>query len=627
MKHIFLKPSLYFIYMGCFLLSQNLNGEQMTQRDQLPKEYTWDLDVMYQDDDQWNNDFEKVTNKKNIDQILAYKDKLESSEDVLKNALDDFFNVQRKAAKLYVFATLYKDQDLTSSNASQKSEKIDMFFYDFSTKMSWLEPEILEMNDAVLEKYLKSEKLKDYWFYLSKLKRLKAHSLNHEKQELLSNANKALSCFEKIYDSLYVADMKFPDIEDSDGKLHKLSENEYGKYRISKDRILRKNAYLTLLKKYGDFENTYCSLLLATIRSRIFEKETKKYSSCLEASLYPKNIDCEIYHNLIDQSRKNVHLLKKYHRIRKKALNFDDYHLYDMTIPLVDNLEKKIPIEDAKKIVVESVAILGNEYQSLLKKGIYDERWVDFLPNKGKQIGGYSYKEYETNPYIMMNYNYDFNSLATLAHECGHSMHSKLSHENQVYPKADYSSFLAEIASTFNESLLLDSLMKNAKSSEEKKYYIVNQIDRIIATFFRQALIAEFDLKIHTLVEKNIPLTTKLLKQEYRALYEFYYGNDCINIDKEIEMEWARILHLYRYDFYVFQYATSVCSSIYLFQQMKNSPVLREKYLKFLSSGGSKYPLEILKDVGIDMKKSDIYDVTMKYLQDLLNQLENYYDR
>jgi oligoendopeptidase F len=351
-----------------------------------------------------------------------------------------------------------------------------------------------------------------------------------------------------------------------------------------------------------------------------FVAKSRDYPDSVTAALFSKNIDPMVVRQLIATVKKNNHLMADYISLRKKALKLDEIHLYDMACPLVPNLDMKMTYDEARATVLSSVAPLGSEYQAFLTKGLMEDRWVDVRENKNKRSGAYSSGCYDSMPYILLNFHNTVNDAMTLAHEAGHSMHSFLSRKNQPYIYSSYTIFVAEVASTFNEQLLLDELMKKVKTKEEKAYLISDQIDRIRGTIFRQTMFAEFELKIHEMVEQGQPLTPALLNKLYGGLLREYYGPEIV-IDKELESEWARIPHFY-YNFYVYQYATGISAAMALHSQVLKSPEAKDKYLKFLSSGGSKYPLDLLKDAGVDMTKSEPIEAAMRRFEFLVNELK-----
>jgi oligoendopeptidase F len=375
-----------------------------------------------------------------------------------------------------------------------------------------------------------------------------------------------------------------------------------------------------LHKSYQGHANILCELLQGQVQSHLFFSKARKFSSCLEASLFPHQVDPSVYENLISSIHKNLPVMHKYIALRKKILGVSELHFYDLSIPLIDDLQISMDYTAARSAVIESVAPLGDLYQSDLKKGLLEDRWVDVYETERKRSGAYSSGCYDSMPYILMNYQGTLNDVLTLAHEAGHSMHSLLSRRHQSYVYSRYPIFVAEVASTFNEQLLLEYLKKRAKSKKELAYLINYEIEAIRTTIFRQTLFAEFELQIHRWAEQNIPLTPKLLSEYYVKLNEKYYGPSLV-MDPELSIEWARIPHFY-YNFYVYQYATGLSAALFLFNQVQDSPVNLSRYLKFLSSGGSFYPLDLLKQAGVDMRSSTPIDTALSRFETLLGELE-----
>jgi oligoendopeptidase F len=383
---------------------------------------------------------------------------------------------------------------------------------------------------------------------------------------------------------------------------------------------LRKTAFINLHKAYEAHANTLCELIQGQVQSHLYNAKARKFDSCLDAALFPHQIDKAVYENLIASVRKHLPLMHQYVALRKKALNLSEIHVYDLQVPLVEELNSHLNYEEARQAVVASVAPLGKEYQSSLKKGLLEERWFDVYENMRKRSGAYSSGCYDSMPYILMNYNGTLNDVLTLAHEAGHSMHSLLSRRNQPYIYSQYPIFVAEVASTFNEQLLLKFLKEKAKSKKDIAYLTNYQIEGIRGTIFRQTMFAEFELQLHKWAEEGTTLTPTLLKQYYVQLNRDYYGPE-MALDPELEIEWARIPHFY-YNFYVYQYATGLSAALALFQKAMASNESRGKYLEFLSSGGSRFPLDLLERAGVDMRSTAPVDAALSYFKTLIDDLK-----
>jgi oligoendopeptidase F len=444
--------------------------------------------------------------------------------------------------------------------------------------------------------------------------------LSSDKEELLAFSGKALESSYRAFSALNNADMKFKPAFDSNGKEHSLTNGTYSTFIHSPDRTLRKTAVLHLHEGFGAYINTLCELLQGQTAAHLFNAKARNFSDCVHAALFSHNIDPSVIYQLIETVKKGRPIMEQYLALRKEILKLDEVHLYDLSAPLVESVDLKLTWEEACQAVIESVEPLGPEYTAALRKGLLEDRWADPFENIRKRSGAYSSGCYDSMPYILMNFHGTLYDTMTLAHEAGHSMHSYLSRKNQPYIYAQYPIFVAEVASTFNEQLFMDHLMKKMKTKKEKAFLINDQIDRICGTIIRQTLFAEFELKIHQLVEQGQPLTPSILNKMYADLLREYYG-PLLVIDPQMEVGWARIPHFY-YDFYVYQYATGVSAAMALHAGVLKSPAAREKYLQFLSSGGAKYPLDLLKTAGVDMTTSLPIEAAMKRLEYLVQELK-----
>ncbi len=587
------------------------------ERCDIPPDHKWDVEAFYDSTNYWEKDFKSA--KSDWANLQKYKGKLHQPK-ALKEALSLFFNIDRMLSRLYTYAHLRFDEDLGNDGHKNAYSRIQTVYFDFQTETSWMEPEILEIQEQDFVSLLNSKELKPYKNYLEKLKRLKKHTLSEAEEELLALSAKSLSTSHKAFSSFNNADLKFEPAVDEKGKSHDLSQGLYNSYMKSKDRHLRKSAYENLLKGYLKYENTLAELLSGQVQNHIFVAKAKKYKSALDAALYTHNINLGVYKNLIETVKKNIHVLYKYISFRKKVLGVKELHPYDLHVPLTEETSFNMTYEQAKEVVLESVQPLGNLYCDSLEKGLYEQRWVDVYENQRKRSGAYSSGCYDSYPYILLNFHGTLNDVFTLAHEAGHSMHSHLSNEHQSFIDAQYPIFVAEVASTFNEQLLLKNLLQRSESKKEQVYLINYAIEAIRGTLFRQTLFAEFELKIHEWAEEGVPLTAAFLKKEYHKLYEEYYGPDLV-LDDLIEIEWARIPHFY-YNFYVYQYATGISAAISLVEGvLDNSPKLNN-YLTFLSSGCAQFPLDLLKTAGVDMTKPGPIQGTLSVFEELVDELE-----
>lgn len=595
----------------------------LIERNKVEKKDQWNVEALYPTFEEWQKDYQILVEKKDQPRWpLNQKGHLGESPQILKEALEKILELSRKIHKLYTYAHLRHDEDITNDKYKQAFSQITSILHDFAQEMAWFEPELIALPESTIQAYLASPTLAPYRFHIEKIVRIRHHMLPHEQEELLALAGKALQAPYKTFSAINDADFKFGKVKDSKGQETELTHGSYAIFIRDQDRLLRENAFKQFHGKYKDFENTLCELLNGQVQGHVFEARARKYSSCLEAALFPKNIDVDVYHSLIKAVHSKIDVLHKYNRLRKKILNLPELHLYDMYVPLTSQVDIRIPYEEAEEIIVTAVAPLGSEYQDTLQKGFKSERWVDRFENKNKRSGAYSSGCYDSMPYILMNYKKLLRDVFTLAHEAGHSMHSLMSHKNQPYHYGDYPIFLAEVASTFNEELLTRLLLQRAKTKEEKIFLINQKIEDIRGTLFRQTMFAEFELTLHQMAEQNIPLTPLQLKETYHKLNAFYFGPST-TVDSEIDIEWARIPHFY-YNFYVFQYATGISAALALAERVcSGGDAEREAYLSFLKSGCSRYPIETLQLAGVNMHSPEPVEAAIKTFDKLVDQLSN----
>lgn len=588
------------------------------KRSEIPAEDRWNVEAFYPTLEVWNKDFIRVKEQAPWNDIKKLKGRLHEGAGVIVQLLKQYLDVDRHLTKLYVYSHLRHDEDVGNSENKEAHFKVTALSHEFRQEMSWIEPELLQMSEKQLEVLLKDPQVKPYRFFLEKIVRLKPHTLDAAQEELLARAGLALDSTERAFGAFNNADLKFPKVKDEKGEEHELTHGTYLTYMNSRDRTLRKESFEALHKTFGLWENTLCELIHGEVQKHLFYAKARKFDSCLDAALFPHRIDPQVYRALIGTVKAHLPVLHKYMELRKKLLGVDELHLYDMRVPLIADVDIKMEFDEAAQMIVESVAPLQETYQQTLKKGFFVDKWVDRYENERKRSGAYSSGCYDSFPYILMNYQGRFQDIMTLSHEAGHSMHSYLSHKNQPYQDASYVIFVAEVASTFNEELTLMHLLKKVSDPRQRAYIINQKIEDMRNTFFRQVMFAEFELFMHESVEKGIPLTPDYLNRAYLQLNRDYFGPSVV-IDEEIQHEWARIPHFY-YNFYVYQYATGISAAHALVQKvLKDGP---DAYLQFLSSGGSRFPLDILKSAGVDMTTSDPIVETLKQFEQLTSQLE-----
>jgi oligoendopeptidase F len=598
------------------------DSQMPVARDEVPVQNRWNVEALYPNPDQWRLDLQQVKKGEGSPrwpQIASFKGKLNNPQTVA-SFFEQYLEIQRKLEKLHTYAHLRLDEDLGNDVFKSDFGLISNLIHEFSQETSWVDPELLSLEDAQFQSLIAAAEVKPYRFYLEKMGKMRPHTLTFDQEQLLALSGKALDTSYKAFGALNNADMSFKPAIDSKGQEMPLSNGSYLSYMRSPDRALRKSSFENLHRAFEAHANTICELLQGQVQSHLFVAKARHFDSCLSAALFPHQIDKAVYENLIASVRKRLPLLHEYIALRKKLLKLSDIHVYDLYVPLVEDAESTMTYSEARDAVISSVAPLGEKYQSILKKGLMEDRWVDVYENQRKRSGAYSSGCYDSMPYILMNYHGTLNDVLTLAHEAGHSMHSFLSRTSQPYIYSRYPIFVAEVASTFNEQLLLKQLKDKVKSKKDEAFLINYQIEGIRATIFRQTMFAEFELQLHKWAEEGVTFTPALLREYYAKLNREYYGPDLV-IDPELEMEWARIPHFY-YNFYVYQYATGLSAALALFQQAMKDDTAKERYIEFLSSGGSKYPIDLLKTAGVDMTEPHAVNAAMDYFGQLLIDLK-----
>lgn len=593
-------------------------------RDELIEEDKWNLTSFFKNKKDWEDKLNILFEESDLgfEKIKVTKFTKETSAKELKKVLDSFFSYLRDLEMVYTYAHLKHDEDISFTENKEGYERARSIYHRFQNASSWIEPSIMQIDPQYFEELLADKELSTYRFYLKKLKDQKDHILTSDKEQIMSLASRMQSTASGAFSALSNADLDFGVVKDSQGNDQHLTQGSYGKFMKSKDRDLRKNAFEKLHKTFLTFENTLAELIHGQVQNHVFNTRVRSYKSCLEAALKPHNIPTSVYHNLIDTVNKGLKPLHQYITLRKKVLGVDKLYSYDLHAPLVEMKEKKYTFKEACEIVINSVEILGKEYQDILRKGLLEDRWVDVYENKGKRSGAYSSGCYDSHPYILMNFQGTLNDVLTLSHEVGHSMNTYLSNKRQKYHDASYTIFVAEVASTFNEQLTYAYLLDKADSKEERIFILNQQIDAIRSTFFRQTLFAEFELKIHEMAENHIPLTSDMMKKVYGDLNKKFFGNDLV-ITEESSGEYLRIPHFY-YNFYVYQYSTGIAAALTLVEKVKNGGLV--PYMDFLSAGGSEYSIDILKKAGADMSSVEPIDKTLEVFAHLLKKLEKEFE-
>lgn len=594
-------------------------GEKLKTRSEIPQEFKWAVEKIYSNVEQWNKEFDFV--KSNSPKLKEFEGTL-SNKDSLKKYLSLYEDLARKVEKLYVYASMRSHEDASNNEFQSLTSRIETFEAEFSNYVSFFEPEILSQDEEkFMNQIVSDDNLKEYTFLFRHLLKSKPHILSKELEGVLASVSDCLRSPENIYEILTNAEIQFGSIKDGKGNEIELTEGSYGSHIRSNDRVLRKEAFEGLFGAYKNFENTIATSLTSSLKSFIFMARTRKYKNSLEASLSPNDIPLEVYYNSVKTINENLGLLHRYVRLKKKLLGLETMHMYDLYVPVVNMDKEKIEFKDALKIVKSGLKPLGDEYLSIFDEGV-SNGWIDIYENKGKRTGAYSSGTHDTMPYVLLNYNYDLNDVSTLAHEMGHSIHSYYSRKTQSYIYSSYTLFSAEIASTTNEILLINDLINNEKDKNKKLYLVNHELEQIRATVFRQLMFAEFELITHEKIENGEGLTATEYNKIWMDLNKKYFGTDIV-VDEEIQVEWARIPHFYS-DFYVYQYATGyAAASAFAKAILDDGEEAINKYKGFLKDGGSKYPIDAIKDAGVDMTTSKPLEDTLARFNELLDVLES----
>lgn len=588
------------------------------ERSTIENKFKWTIDEMYPNEESIEKDIQKV--KELIEEVKKYKGILADSEENIFKALNISEEASRILQNLYVYTHMKSHEDTRINKNQGNATKTDMLSTELSMATSYMVPEIIAMDNEKLENYLKTERLSHYKKYVDDILRLKPHTLNEREEELLAAVADLSGVPENVYDMLSFADLKFPEIEDENGEKVRVTHSNFSLFLKSKDARVRKDAFEAMYGIYGQYKNTFASTLYGGIKSEIFYAKTRKYESALQGSLFQDNVSVNVYNNLIDAVHENLDTLNDYIDLKKKFLGLDKINMYDLYVPLTENFDMEISYEKAQEIILEALKPLGEEYLENVKKA-FAEGWIDVYGNEGKQGGAYSWGSYDSKSYILMSYKDDLNSLFTLIHEMGHSMHSFYSKNNQPYLYSGYKIFVAEVASTLNELLLINYLLKNAKSKEERVYLLNYYLEQFRTTVYRQTMFAEFEKICHGKVEEGEPLTAEDFNNIYYDLNKKYYGESC-EVNEEIALEWARIPHFYS-NFYVYKYATGFSAASALSKQiLEEGESAVSRYKEFLKSGGSEFPLDQLRKAGVDMEKKESVDEALHVFKDLVKQLE-----
>ncbi|HFN1516157.1 TPA: oligoendopeptidase F [Enterococcus faecium] len=598
--------------------------KQLPKREELPENLTWDLTKIFSSDQEFDEKYLELSEE--LKQSEKHKGTLDQGASQFLNAIEFVLRVYRQTEVIYVYAHLKNDQDTGNTDYQALYARASSLFSKVSEAVSWFEPEILQLSDDQIWQYFKEEpKLEVYRHYIQQIVDNRAHVLSAEQESLLAGAGEIFDASSDTFAVLNNADLVFPTIEGENGEIVQLSHGVYGQLLESTDRRVREAAFKGLYSVYEQFRNTFASTLDTHIKGHNFKAKVRNYSSAREASLSNNHIPESVYDTLVDVVNKHLPLLHRYMELRKRLLEVEKLHMYDLYTPVLGEAPITFTYEEAKEKALEALKPMGEEYMAIVEKA-FSERWIDVVENKGKRSGAYSSGSYDTNPYILLNWHDTLDQLFTLVHEMGHSVHSYFTRSNQPYVYGDYSIFLAEIASTTNENILTEYLLETEKDPRVRAYVLNHYLDGFKGTVFRQTQFAEFEHFMHTEDEKGVPLTSEYLSDSYGKLNAKYYG-PAVEEDPEIKFEWSRIPHFY-YNYYVFQYSTGFSAASALAKKILNQePEALENYLAYLKAGNSDYPVEVMKKAGVDMTQAAYIEDAMSMFEQRLNELEELIDR
>lgn len=590
---------------------------QLAKRSEVPAEHRWKLEDLFADQAAWDKEYQET--KQALKQLERFHGKL-SDAAAIKQCFELEDDISLHTERLYVYANMKHHEDMADPTYQALSDKSIKLSVEANEAMSFISPEILSLPSEKLEQLVADPELAFYKRTLEELIRQKQHVLGKAEEALMAQVGNLAQAPGTIFGMLNNADLKFPKVKNEQGEEVELTHGRYIQFLESRNRDVRREAFKAMYDTYAKQKNTLAATLAANVNKNLFYAKVRKYPSALEMSLFGDNIKKEVYTNLIDTIHEHLPLMHRYMELRRKLLKVDELHMYDLFTPLVEEFDMNISYDEAKKTVTDSLKPLGEDYLKVLQGG-FDNGWIDIYENEGKRSGAYSWGAYGTHPYVLLNHKDNLNSMFTLAHEMGHALHSYLSDTIQPYRYAQYTIFLAEVASTLNEALLMDYMLNKSSDTKEKMYLLTYYMDQFRTTVFRQTMFAEFEKIVHEKAEQGESLTPQLLSQIYYDLNKLYYGDNMV-VDQDIEMEWARIPHFYN-SFYVYKYATGFSAATSFAKQIleEGQPAV-DRYLGFLKSGGSDYSINILKRAGVDMSSPEPIRQAMSVFKDLLEQME-----
>lgn len=595
------------------------SGKTLPKRKDIEDRFKWKLEDIYKDTDLWEKDFKAV--KDLAAQMGNFQGKLGNGADTLLDCFKKSDELLSLNDKVFVYARMKRDEDNGNSTYQALTDRASTLGTEVYTAISFIIPEMLAIPEDKLLSFINSNKeLSLYMFMVQENLRQKEHILSEKEEQILALSTEISDTAGDIFTMYNNADIKFPHIRDEKGEDVEVTKGKYSTMLESRDRRVRKDAFEAVYGTYDKMKNTLGASLTGNVKKNRFYSVVRKYPSSLEASLDNDNVPVEVYDNLVETVNKNLHLLDRYLKLRKKVLKLDELHMYDLYVPMVEEYDKKVTYEEGKKLVEEGLKPLGEEYIGYLKNG-FDAGWVDIYENQGKTSGAYSWGAFKTHPYVLLNYQDNINDVYTLAHEMGHALHSYYTNMTQPYVYSQYKIFVAEVASTVNESLLMRYMLSKSESKQEKAYLLNHYLEEFRGTVFRQTMFAEFEKLIHQKTEQGEALNAQELCDIYYNLNKKYFG-EAVNVDKEIAMEWSRIPHFYS-SFYVYKYATGFSAATAIAEKIyKEGKPAVDKYLEFLKGGGSNYPIELLKIAGVDLSSPQPIQDALNVFEKTLEELE-----
>ncbi len=595
-----------------------MNSTKPLKRTDIPEEYTWKLSDLCASDELFEKQRAEV--QAALPALSAYQGRLNEGADIVLSFLEKLEETEQLFETLYVYANMHLHEDMNVTKYQGYSAQMQMLASQLSASCAFFQPELLALPEEQLKSYTADETLSHYRLLLERILRMKPHTLSASEEAILAKSGEMASAADDIFSMLNDADLKFGEITDSEGKPQELTVERFVSFMESPDRRVRMDTFKRFYEVYGQFRNTIGASYGASVKKARFYSEVRGYNSTLEQCLMQNEIPVEVYDKLISAVRENLPAMHRYIALRKKAMNIEEHHFYDNYVSLVPDYRKKFTFDEAKELARKGLAPMGEDYLRRLEEG-FSDRWIDVYENIGKCSGAYSWGAYGTHPYVLLNYQGELNDVFTLVHEMGHALHSMYSHESQSYTYAGYKIFVAEVASTCNEALLIRYMLSQCTDKQERAYLINYFIDQFKGTLYRQTMFAEFEKAAHELYAKGEPLTPEGLCDIYRQLNADYFGDDMV-IDEEIALEWMRIPHFYS-EFYVYQYATGFSAAIALSNRiLKEGAPAVEDYIKFLRGGSSATPIELLKIAGVDMTSPEPVADALKLFSELVDELE-----